>query len=63
MFVLAEQFAPYVSAQLDAGASVKKMAEIVFGLIVGMIFYVAWGKATKLEQWQLIQPEKTSTET
>jgi len=60
IFVLAKIFGPSVSQQIVTGDSVKKLIEIIFGLLTGMAFYIAWGRATKLEQWQLIRPEKTS---
>lgn len=62
VFVVAEKFAPILSAQIGAGGSVRRFVEIVFGLFVGMAFYIAWSKVFKLEQWRLIQPEKISTE-
>jgi hypothetical protein len=61
VFILAKEISPEVSSLLVSGESVRRFVEIIFGLLIGIIFYIAWGKATKLEQWQLIQPEKTST--
>ena len=63
VFVLAENFSPQISSMLDSGQSVKKFVEIIFGFLVGLLFYVSWSKFAKLEQWQLIQPEKNSIET
>lgn len=63
VLLLAENLSPHISSMLDAGQSVKRFVEIVFGFIVGLIFYVTWSKMVKLEQWQLIQPEKNSIET
>ncbi|MEX1052041.1 MAG: lipid II flippase MurJ [Patescibacteria group bacterium] len=62
VFLIAEKFAPSVSALVDAGGSVRRFVEIILGLLAGAIFYIAWSKVFKLEQWRLIQPEKNSIE-
>lgn len=62
VFIVIRRLAPVIALQLGTGPAMTYLVEILVGLTAGLIFYFAWARAFRLEQWQLIKKTKASTE-
>ncbi len=54
IFVLGQRIGPTIASAFGAGTSMTHTVTILVGLGGGLLFYLAWSRAFRLEQWQLL---------
>jgi|GEM_PF-663376 len=61
ILLVIDRVAPGLAASLAEGPSARNLLEILLGTIPAALFYWAWSRAFKLEQWQLIRRRASTT--
>jgi putative peptidoglycan lipid II flippase len=54
VFTISYQLGPMLGQSLGAGQSITHLITILTGAATGAVFYWAWSRAFRLEQWQMI---------